>query len=432
VLSDEQFMSFLGKSTFLKLRGSYGETGNQNVQSGLDVVNYNGSLVFGSQSIQGVNGTMPINLAVGDLTWESTKSTDVGIDFGFLENRINGSVAYYHRLVYDMLLPAPVPVSAGVFGGPYDFETNAIMSNIGNLVNSGLELELHSVNINTNGFRWTTDFNISFNKNVIQSLTPEADQGGKGIVSETTVSRKDNIRGEWFVADYAGVDRATGVPMIYALDKEEYDLTGNTIRLKDKSGIDSLIYATTTNIRGNRFYQVGKSADPKYYGGLTNTFTYKGFDFGFMFAFSGGNYILDYDRQLAAVPSETRILLKELYDNSWKQVGDVAKYPLLTARGTFIIGGVANSDFGDSYVYHNRELYKGDFIRLRNVTLGYTIPSAITRKIKMQNMRVYINATNLLTFTQYPGFDPEGAGLIYYANTIPQVKSFIFGLNLNF
>lgn len=439
IISEERFASFLGPDNFVKLRGSYGETGNQNVPSGLNVVNYNGISPYGSKDIMGVNGTVPTNLMVSNLTWESTKSADFGIDFGLLKNRINGSLAYYHRLVYGMLLPAPVPVSAGVGSldlafdrGVYDLETNRVWSNIGNMVNSGAELELHTVNYNKKGLKWTSDFNISFNKNIIKSLTDEADKSGKGIITTTTVSRKGELRNEWFIADYAGVDRLTGIPMIYALDKKKYEATGNTERVRDQAGVDSMIIATRTNISGNRFYQKGKSADPKYYGGITNTLQYKGFDFSFLVAFSGGNYILDYDRQLATVPSETRIVLKELYDNSWKKIGDVAKYPQLRSRGTFIVNGVANSDFGDSEAFYNRELYKGDFVRLRNVQLGYTFTALQLQKIKMKGMRIYASGSNLYTLTNYPGFDPEGAGLIYYSSAIPQLKSFMFGIDVNF
>jgi TonB-linked SusC/RagA family outer membrane protein len=439
IISEESFASFLGSNTFMKLRGSYGETGNQNVPSGLDVVNFNGTSVYGSKEILGVNGTVPVNLMVSDLTWESTKSADLGIDFGFMQNKINGSLAYYHRQVYGMLLPAPVAVSAGVGSqdlnfdrSVYDQETNRIWSNVGNMINSGVEFDIHSVNMDRNGFKWTTDFNVSFNSNVIRSLTSEADLTGKGIVNNTTVSRKGHKRFEWFVADYAGVDRVTGVPMIYALDKTKYDQTGATERLKDKSGKDSLIIGTRTNINGNRFYQKGKSADPKYYGGISNTLTYKGFELSFIVAFSGGNYILDYDRQIASVPNETRVVLKDIYTQSWEKLGDVAKYPQLRARGTYQINGVANSDFGDADVYHNRELYKGDFIRLRNVQLGYSFAPEKLKRIHLNGLRLYASASNLFTFTKYPGFDPEGAGLVYYSSAIPQLKSVIFGVDVKF
>ncbi len=438
IITEENFASFLGEGNFVKLRGSYGENGNQDVPSKLDVINYNGISPYGSKDILGINGTVPVNLQAANLTWETTKSTDLGIDFGLMQNKINGSLAYYHRLVYGMLLTTPVPVSAGVGSqdlafdrGVYDLATNSIWGNVGNMVNSGVELELHSVNIARNDFKWSTDFNVSFNNNNIKSITSAADQSGKGIISTTNVSRTGSQRNEWFVADWAGVNRATGIPMIYALDKNKYDETGATERLKDMSGKDSLILATRTNISANRFYQ-GSSTDPKYYGGLTNTFQYKGFDLSFLIAFSGGNYILDYDRQMAAVPSETRVVLSELYDNSWKNVGDITKYPKLVARGTFIVGGTANADFGDSYVFHNRELYKGDFIRLRNLQIGYTIKPTILNQIKIQAFRVYMTATNFFTLTKYPGFDPEGAGLIYYSSAIPQLKSIILGVDVKF
>jgi TonB-linked SusC/RagA family outer membrane protein len=439
ILSEEEFMSFLGSGMFVKLRGSYGGVGNQNIPSGLNVINYYSNAVYGSREILGVNGTTPVNLPAADLRWETTQSMDIGIDFGLLRNRINGSVAYYHRLVKNMLLQAPAPVSAGVSStnlsfeqGTYDQTSNAVWANIGDMVNSGYEFELHSVNINRGGFEWNTSVNISFNRNIIQRLTPSADRTGKGLVGVASVSRTGYRRSEWFVADWAGVDPRTGVPMIYALDTKTYEATGATQRLKTESGGDSLIYATRTNIRANRFYQQGKSADPRYYGGITNTFRYKGFDLSFLLAFSGGNYILDYDRQLAAVPSETRTVLKELQANSWQRPGDVAKYPQLRTRGTFIIDGRPVADFGDADVFHNRELYKGDFIRLRNVQLGYTLSPAITGKMKMQSVRIYLAGYNLWTGSKYPGFDPEGASLVYYSNAIPQVKSVTFGADVKF
>jgi len=441
IISEEDFASFLGPDNFVKLRGSYGETGNQNVPSSLNVVSYNGISPYGSNDILGVNGTVPTNLVVSDLTWESTRSADFGIDFGLLKNKINGSLAYYHRLVYKMLLAGPVPVSAGVGSQDldftrtvYDLTTNRIWSNIGNMVNSGAELELHTVNYDKNGLKWTTDFNISFNKNIIQSLTDVADKSGKGIPGDigNYISRTGELRNEWYIADYAGVSRLTGIPMIYALDKAKYDQTGVTERMKDISGKDSMIIATRTNINANPFYQKGKSADPRFYGGLSNTLQYKGFDFSILISFSGGNYILDYDRQLATVPSENRMVLKELYDNSWRQIGDVAKYPQLRTRGTFIVDGVANSDFGDSNVFHNRELYKGDYIRFRNIQLGYSLTPRTLNKIKMQGFRIYASASNLFTLTEYPGFDPEGAGLVYYSSAIPQLKSIMFGIDVKF
>ncbi|MDJ1470624.1 TonB-dependent receptor [Cytophagaceae bacterium DM2B3-1] len=440
IISEEEFMSFLGGKTFLKLRGSYGQTGNQSIPGSLDAIKYNYTFRYGSDDILGLNGSMASTIAVDNLKWESTRSSDIGIDYGFFNNRINGSLAYYHRYVKDMLLTTPIPVSSGLTpveevagfpGSVYVENSNNVWSNIGDMVNTGWELELHSINIDKGGFRWSTDFNISFNKNIIKKLTPEADNTGKGIINGPTISRKDHKRQEWFVADYAGVDPATGVPMIYALDKVRYDAEGVTTRLKNEAGQDSLIYATKTNIAGNRFYQNGKSADPTYYGGITNTLQYKGFDLSFMFSFSGGNYILDYDRQMAAVPGETKTFLADIVNNSWRKPGDQAKYPQIRYGNTYVINGQSVGDFGDEWQNHNREMYKGDYIRLRNVQIGYTLPSSVTKTLQMQGLRVYVSGSNLWTSTKYPGFDPEGAGYVYTA-TIPQLKTFILGLSARF
>lgn len=220
--------------------------------------------------------------------------------------------------------------------------------------------------------------------------------------------------------------------MIYTLDKEQYDATGDTRRLTDDEGNYVLSYATTTNIGENPFYQDGKSIDPTFYGGIKNTFTYKNFDFNFLFSFSGGNYIMDYDLQISTVPNVTRNILSEVAGQSWKQPGDVAKYPEIRARGEYMINGSPMRGFDNSNVYHNRELYKGDYIRLRNVQLGYNFSSPLLERIKLKSLRIYAQGSNLVTFTNYPGFDPEGATFVYYSSQIPQTRSFMFGLNAQF
>lgn len=440
ILSEENFMAFLNDKTFLKLRGSYGETGNQTIPENLDALQYNPNpITYGGTSIGGVNGTIPVNIAVTNLQWETTKSSDIGLDFGLFNNRLNGSVAYYHRYVDGMLLEAALPLSTGV-SNPYDFysQSSTIWGNFADMVNSGYELELHSVNYDNKGLKWTTDLNVGFNKNEIKSLTRDIDQAGRGLENSFSVSRKGDRRGVWYIADYAGIDPFSGTPLIYALDKEAFLTDGTTRRLKNNAGEDLVLPATISNVRANRFYQEGKSGDPKYQGGLTNTVAYKGFDFSFMFIFSGGNYILDYDRQQATIVNPTRTILKEVYNESWSETGDIAKYPQLTANFTHRYKNGDVSGFQGSESYTNRFLYKGDFIRLRNIQLGYTLPQGVIQRMKLKFARLYVSGSNLFTFTKYPGFDPEGTGsaqapgFIYYSNAIPQLKSLTFGLDLKF
>lgn len=431
ILSDEPFMDFIGSNTFIKLRGSYGETGNQNIPSGLNLPLYSGNYVYGGPDILGVNGTLPINVPVGDLTWETTKSTDVGIDFGFINNRINGSLAYYNKYVEGMLLTGPVPYSAGIGG------SNSIWGNVGDMINSGVELEVHFLNIlNKSNFNWSVDFNISSNKNLIKKLTPEADQTGTGLFHNDpvglpiSVSRKGQKRMQWYLAEYAGINPDLGVPMIVALDKDYYAETGNTRPLKDNEGNDVLIYGTITNINQNKFIQKGKSADPSFYGGITNTFQYSGFELSFLLSFSGGNYIYDYAMQTASVVGPQKQFFSDVLDKSWKRPGDIAEYPLLRFGG-YEIDGKINSDFAERWTYNTKWLYKGDFIRLRNVRLSYSIPSSLTKKINVSNVALSVSGNNLLTITDYPGFDPEGAGFVW-TSSIPQMKSLIFGLSIKF
>ncbi|GJM64467.1 SusC/RagA family TonB-linked outer membrane protein [Persicobacter diffluens] len=440
-LSDEPFMDFVGSGTTLKLRGSYGEIGNQAIPSGLNQISFLGNISYGGPGVSGVNGSMPVNVPVATLKWETTKSLDFGIDYGFLDNRINGSVAYYQRNVTDMLMPVPVPWSSGIssdnsdFGqGSYDKDVNIVWGNVGDMLNSGWEFDVHSINIDKGNFTWKTSFNIAFNKNIIGSLAPSLDDAGKGIIhSDTpTISRTGEKRQVWYIADWAGPDPQTGVPMIYALDKDHFDVTGETKRLTDADGNDVRVPADPSNMQQNRFIQEGKSADPTYYGGINNSFSWKNFDFSFMFSFSGGNYILDVDRTIATMPNETRNMLAEIEENSWKQEGDVAKYPQLTQRGRYIIDGKTVNGFDNPDMYHNRELFKGDFIRLRNITLGYNLPKTIADKFHMQSMRVYVQANNLWTSTDYPGFDPERMAFVKYNTQIPQTTSFTFGANVTF
>ncbi|MGB3546068.1 MAG: SusC/RagA family TonB-linked outer membrane protein, partial [Saprospiraceae bacterium] len=450
ILSEERALDFLGNGLFLKLRGSYGETGNQSIPNNLQAVNYFDRVVFGNRQV-GSNGTIPSNLAVGNLLWESTRSTDLGIDYGFLDNRINGTIAYYRRFVEGMLLEAQLPSSAGVSPSRVDADfgflntvegpaTNKIWSNVGNMVNSGIEFEIYTVNVDRPDFSWSTGFNISFNRNEIKGLTPELNASGQGITSAYTISRTGGRRNVWYVAEYAGVNPENGVPYVYALDEDYFEESGQTRRLQNMAGTDSLLLGTRANVRENRFIQEGKSSDPTYYGGITNKLTFKNFDLSFLIAFSGGNYLLDYDRQVAVYPNETRTLLREALTDSWQEPGDEARYPALVARQTFeVADGQFVGGFGDEDVFHDRELYRADFVRLRNVNFGYSLPQNVLDKLRLQGLRISVTGTNLWTRTDYPGFDPEGtpnvgtnAQILYNNTPIPQLKSLLIGLDAQF
>jgi TonB-dependent starch-binding outer membrane protein SusC len=450
ILSEEGFMSFLNGNTFLKLRGSYGEIGNQFLPSGLNSSLYNSApnptISYGGPDIQGVNGTIPINIPVNNLKWETTRSSDVGLDFGLFNNRLNGSFAYYHRYVSNMLLQAGLPYSAGVSSsqnlqngnGAYD-RVSSIWGNFGGMVNSGYEIELHSINYDQGGLKWTTDFNIGFNKQIIKRLSPDIDNSGSGLtnVFGNQVSKTGSRRGVWFIADFAGVDPITGVSKIYARDQNAYSKDGSTKHLRDANGKEVLLDATNKNVQANQFYQDGKSGDPRYQGGVTNTFFYKGFELSAMISFQGGNYILDYDRQQSTVPYPTHAILNEVYEKSWKVPGDVVQYPKLIAN---------NPNFSGQLAYSNNFLYKGDFVRFRTIQIAYSLPIPLLQKINLKAAKLYVSGSNLFTKTKYPGFDPETAavgypanngspatpGFVYYSAAIPQLKTITLGVDIKF
>lgn len=450
VLSEEAFLNTLPSSVFLKLRGSYGQVGNQGIPANQDAPLYFQEAAYGSRQISG-SGTLRANIVNQNITWEVTNSLDVALDFGLMHDRINGSIGYYYRNVDNLFLDVRLPSSAGI--APVEVNdaqvirflndnenigpnTNNVLTNIGELTNDGFEFDLNTVNIDNGRLRWTTNFNISFVDNKVKSLSPELNTG-IGLTNEYSVNTVGNRRFVWYLADYAGVDSDTGIPYIYARDQEEFLETGRTVRLQTEAGADSLILANVENIPLNLFVQGDKSSDPTYYGGITNKFEYLGFDFSFMLAFSGGNYILDYDRQIAVYANSTRTLLKEALTDSWKQPGDDAKYPKLVVDGIQTLNGESLGTFNDENVYHNRELYKADFIRLRNITLGYTLKPALAKRLRMKSLRVYAGANNLFTWTDYPGFDPEGtptAGsqIIRNNTQIPQLKTYMAGIDIQF
>lgn len=427
ILSEEGFMSSLAEQgTFLKLRGSFGQTGNEAVPSYLFVQTYYTGLSYGDQSIGGLGGILPSNIVSG-LTWEKTSSVDVGFDFGFFKNRISGSVAYYYKKVDNLLLETPLPLSTGIGGDAYNYWTNRSWGNIGRLDNSGFELEFTSINFNTKNFTWKTSFNFGTNNNELIRLDNE---GNNVIGREYSINRVGGKINEWYMARFYDVDPAIGVERIVALDQEHYELTGETISLKNEDGSDVLLYASKTTIQQNFFIHEGKSSTPTFYGGLTNNFNYRGFDFSFFISFSGGNYIFDYDEQTTSTVRAGGVLRTALLDNYWEKEGDVVKFPSPRYNQPFVVDG-KNYELSREWTAYDKYLHKGDYARLKNIQLGYRLPSSFLTKLHLQEFRINISATNLFTLTDYNGWDPEGATLVYEA-VVPQLKTYSLGLDFKF
>ncbi len=446
LLSEESFFgNFRNTMNQLKLKASFGQMGNNAIPSS----RFNNTWTNSASTRYGLLGDIPAGTTMTgignqEITWETTNSVDYGIDYGFLNNRISGSLEGYYKKNQKMLLQAALPVSTGVGG-------NSIWENVGDMANYGVDFSISSKNIDTKDFSWSTDFNISTNQNKVLSLTPESNVGGKGVgYSSGTRAITGQSLGTFFMADYAGIDLDKGVEMIWEINQDTYNKTGETVKTGRK------IPATYENVSLNRYLFKDKTVIPTYYGGLNNTFKSHGFDLNIFFTFSGGNYIYDYNMQRASyVNNGQTVLLADVNESTvWSPGKTDAKYPLQSwqssypganwlstaidpndptgnTKGWWDPSTTNTGNYKLEALSHSKFLYKGDFIRLKNISLGYTMPSKLTSKISLQIVRIYAQVSNLLTITSYPGYDPEGARWVD-AVGIPNTRTLSIGLSAKF
>lgn len=389
VLSNEAFLANTSEwLSNLKLRASYGTTGNAEVSTNPFIADfgYMGLFDFDANYL-GRPGARPTQIANDDLTWEKTGTFNAGVDVSFW-NRLNMSVEVYHKNTTDMLLAVPVSMTSGFVS---KFE------NIGEMQNKGLEISLNSKNIVKGPLTWNTDFNISFNRNKVTKL-----RDGEDFTSPLTSTQRISEGRDmfaFFMPEWAGVDPANGDPLWYTAD------------------------GGTTNSYSKAERRFVGSALPKFTGGLSNTFAYKGFDASVLFTFSVGGKV--YNRTAAWYDGsgydfgDNKIVAAG--EDFWQKPGDVVSRPKP------IYGGNKNS-----HRTSTRYLEDGSYLRLRSVSLGYTLPSNIAKKVKMGNIRVYAQGNNLWTLTNYSGMDPEMElqGTEYYR--YPNGRTFTFGLDLQF
>lgn len=335
----------------LKLRASYGLVGNAPQDDFLYKRNYFRSTRYANESTLELS-----NLANSALKWETTAQMNVGLDFGLLDDRISGSFDYYIKTTTDLLFPVPVTQTSGF---------SQVFDNIGEMENKGFEINLSTVNVQSSDFSWTTDFNVSSNKNTIKDL-----KGEQAIVGVNAFLEGESA-GVFYMREYAGVDAQTGAALYLNADG-----------------------STTTDWQSADRKIMG-DPNPELFGGLTNAIAYKNFEFSFMFQFVTG---VDLYFQTGEFLSNSGILnLGQLQDqsNRWYAPGDDAPYPVL-------------NPFNDFPQSSSRWLSSGDYIRLKNITLTYNFPeSALQRMGNLRNLSIYVGATNLLTFTDYIGYDPD-------------------------
>ncbi|MGM0464528.1 MAG: SusC/RagA family TonB-linked outer membrane protein [Bacteroidota bacterium] len=391
IISEENFMDGIENIlSYFKLRASYGLTGNSGIPDYAHLALYSGV------NYAGRNGLRATQLASKELGWETTAQLDVGIDFGFFNNRLTGEIDYYNKQTTDLLLFRTLPATSGFTG---------VWSNVGALENKGFEFALHSNNL-VGSFKWTTDFNISFNRNKVLDVNgPEISPNGLNYVME------GQPIGVWKMRKYAGVDPDNGDALYYL-----------------EEGSDE----TTSNYNLATPMVVG-SPNPDFTGGLSNHFEYKGFDLDVLLSFVYGNLIYNGGGGYQSANAEW-------FDNQtvdqmdrWQEPGDITDVP--QARFGYT-NGSRDSD---------RYLSDGSYMRVRNVTLGYNLPDNLLTRLNMSSARVFIGVQNLYTLTNYEGWDPEvnylGTGRStqsqniiqgYDFYTAPQARTYSVGINLTF
>ncbi|AQG82124.1 SusC/RagA family TonB-linked outer membrane protein [Spirosoma montaniterrae] len=406
VLSEENFLKNNRTVSFLKLRASYGRTGNAEIQRAGVIQNFAQLGLFnGDAGYAGLPGQRPFQLANPNLRWETTDQFDVGVDFGLLNNRISGEIDYYNKQTSGLLLDVNVPGTTG-------FATQ--FRNVGALENKGFEFVLNTENT-TGAFRWTTSLNAATNRNRITNLQGQIIEGGLNAMSRAVEGQP---LGAFFTAEYAGVDPANGNAIWYK-NTNIVDANGNV------TGVDR----TTTSVYNQAQRVVVGSPLPKWTAGVTNTFSYKGLSLSVFFNGVFGNDINFYGVGRFSSANgrfEDNQTVNQL--NAWTPTNTNTDVP--EARLFFNNGAQPSSRF----------ILDGSFVRLRTATLSYNLPKTIINKAKLNNVRLFVTGQNLLTFTKYAGWDPEvnaddivtniAQGYDFY--TAPQARTIIGGINIGF
>ncbi|WP_448633432.1 TonB-dependent receptor domain-containing protein [Pedobacter panaciterrae] len=397
----EDFIKNLNVFDELKLRASLGLSGNQN---GIGSYAAQGLWSSGANYLE-QPGISPSQLANPDLTWETTRQFNVGAEFGFFKNRLSIVADYYNKYTYDLLLNVPVPYRSGFA---------SYLQNYGSVRNKGFELGINSTNVASTDFKWTTNFNISFNNNKIEKLASDISLGASG--RNISILRQGHSVNSFQLYKQLYVDPKTGNAVYEDVNK------------------DGLITSADRQIVGN--------ALPKYTGGLTNNLSYKSFDLSFFVYFQQGNKIMnmnDFFMVHGGTQANIGFLPRQL--DRWQKEGDITDIPRLTTYSSNPTenGGAANNYGGNVASLSSRYLEDGSFIRLKTLTLGYTLPVAVLKKINISRIRLYAQATNLLTFTNYGGLDPEVSSQSNNQNTagydwatVPQPRTFQIGANVTF
>ena len=387
-LTNEKWMSGTGSwLDLLKIRASYGVNGNNGISP------YKAYGVYSSTQYNNTVGMLPAQPSNDYLSWEKNKTWNVGLDFGFLGNRVRGSFDVYDRLTDDMLLDVKVPQTTG-------FSTNFM--NAGSMKNSGVEFQIDGDIVSKNDFVWTVGFNLAHNKTEILDLAVDPDENGLEKIESGSFVH--HVVGKsmytFYLPDYYGVNPANGEALWVT---EDGSLSNN--------------YADA------RKYYAG-SPEPKLIGGFNTTLAWKGLSLSAFFEYKVGNYVCILNEHSYLNSDGKQMDMNQMASslNYWKQPGDTGCNPKPIA------GNATNS----STALSDRWLERGDYLRIKDVTLSYSLPKVALDKIHVKGLRLFVSGLNLYCFNDVNFWDPEMGVSGTGAGIYPLTKSFVGGVELSF
>lgn len=425
-----------------KVRLSFGLSGNNRIDDFLFLPFY--SVTSDGYGLNGSVAPAFISktLANYNLKWETTISRNGGLDLSFLDNRIQFSFDYYYNSVKDLLLEVDIPATSGY---------TSQIQNVGETSNKGVELQIGATIIEKKDFTWSANFNFSSNSNTVVSIGPSvagyklyaADWNNAANMDYIVEVGKPVGQMYGYVTDgFYTVDdfNYDAVNQIYTLKSEVVNAAGvfdkpqpGTMKIKDLDGDGKITADGDKQIIGN--------ANPKFIGGFNNQFFYKGFDMSIFFNWVYGNDIYNANKlEFTSAFSDKTNLTAEMKDR-WRNVnsnGELVTDPAaLTALNAN--AKIWSPRTNNRYDLHSWAVEDGSFLRINNVSLGYTLSEKLTKRVKISNVRVYVTVNNLATFTSYTGYDPEAntrtdtpltPGVDYSA--YPRTRTYVAGINVTF
>ena len=412
-ISEEDFMKDISWLSNLKLRASYGQTGNDAILDADDDASYYPYQLLYTLGINNASeaGIYLSSLVDTNLKWETQVSADVAIEFGLFDNRLTGSLEYFTKQSKDLLFDTSIPLSNGV---------NSIVQNIGKVKNNGVEFDLNYQLLRRND--WT--FSIGVNGTHIKNKVTQLPAGNEnGIVTGSKKYMVGHSIYEFWLRQWYGVNPENGDGLYY-LDTDAYNEADGTLSESVKSTLVTIDGKQLTNSYRYAKYDYSGSAIPKLYGGFNFNLGYKDFELSAVFSYSLGGKVLDLTYANLMATDEFGYAMSEDVKKAWQKPGDITDVPRLDANSTHA------TSIGQSY--STRWLTNANYLNLRTVTLSYNLPAKWLHHVMVKNARLSVSAENLFMIKARQGLNPQAnyAGVSY--NEYMPARNITLGLNVSF